>query len=245
MTQWEFIDKLKNIADNLKTLYVMGCFGAPMTEANKKRYTQNNPYNTQASRVKMINAADSETYGFDCICLVKGVLWGFSGDNSKVYGGATYASNGVPDIGADAVINVCKGVSTNFTNIEAGELVWMSGHVGIYIGGGKVIECTPKWSNNVQYSNLGNLSQYKTGNYRIWTKHGKLPYIDYTEKKTEEIKPVEPKKPLEPSDYAKEACEKAKNKGIILGNSSGDFMWQEPLTRQDFFVILNRMGLLE
>ena len=49
MTNIELANKLKNIAKNYKTLYVMGCFGAPMTATNKKRYTQNHSYNKQAS----------------------------------------------------------------------------------------------------------------------------------------------------------------------------------------------------
>ena len=34
-----FVKKAKDIANNYKTLYVLGCFGSPMTPANKKRYT--------------------------------------------------------------------------------------------------------------------------------------------------------------------------------------------------------------
>ena len=32
-----FVDKLVDIAKNYKTLYVMGCFGAPLTGANVTR----------------------------------------------------------------------------------------------------------------------------------------------------------------------------------------------------------------
>ena len=85
-----FVDKLLAVAGNYKTLYVMGCFGAPMTPENKKRYTQNHDYNKAADRVKMINAASADTFGFDCVNLIKGVLWGWSGDASKRYGGAAY-----------------------------------------------------------------------------------------------------------------------------------------------------------
>lgn len=38
MTNVELAKKLKDVAQNYKTLYVMGCFGAPMNVANKKRY---------------------------------------------------------------------------------------------------------------------------------------------------------------------------------------------------------------
>ena len=64
-----FVNKAKDIANNYKTLYIMGCFGAPMTKANKKRYTSNYAYNAQPSRKKMIENASSDTFGFDCVCL--------------------------------------------------------------------------------------------------------------------------------------------------------------------------------
>ena len=177
MTNIELANKLKDIAKNYKTLYVMGCFGAPMTAANKKRYTQNHEYNRQPARTAMINAASADTFGFDCVCLLKGVLWGWKGDKNAVYGGATYASNGVPDIGADNMIKVCKNLSTDFSKIEIGEAVWMEGHIGVYVGDGLAVECTPRWSNKVQITACNrNVSGY---NRRNWTKHGKLPYIKY------------------------------------------------------------------
>ena len=41
MKSSELVAKATDIAKNYKTLYVIGCFGAPMTAANKTRYTQN------------------------------------------------------------------------------------------------------------------------------------------------------------------------------------------------------------
>ena len=179
MKSTEFIAKLKEIATKYKTLYVMGCFGAPMTDTNKKRYTNNHTYNKQAARTKMINAASADTFGFDCVCLIKGVLWGWCGNAAKIYGGAGYAINGVPDIGADTMITKCSGVSTDFTNIVPGEAVWMPGHIGVYIGDGLAVECTPKWDNKVQITAVANIGNKAGYNSRKWTKHGKLPYIEY------------------------------------------------------------------
>lgn len=182
MTNKEFAEKIKNVATKYKTLYVLGCFGSPLNASNKKRYTNNYSYNKQTSRAKMINAASSDTFGFDCVCLIKGILWGWNGDKSRTYGGASYAVNGVPDIGADKMISVCKDVSTNFSNIEIGEAVWVPGHIGVYIGDGLVVECTPIWKNGVQITACNrDIAGY---NRRNWTKHGKLPYIEYIKETT-------------------------------------------------------------
>jgi hypothetical protein len=191
MTNIELARKVKDIATKYKTLYVMGCFGSPMTEANKKRFCENHSYNRQATRQKMIKSATADTFGFDCVCLIKGVLWGWNGDKTKTHGGAKYNSNDVPDIGADVMITKCKNVSSDFSKIEVGEVVWCKGHIGVYIGNGLAVECTPSWANKVQITAC-NCS--KTGyKRRNWTKHGKLPYIEYIEetiKKTDSFFPA-------------------------------------------------------
>lgn len=185
----DFVAKLKDIATNYKTLYVMGCFGAPMTANNKKRYINHHNYNQQESRKKFINAATSDTFGFDCVCLIKGVLWGWSGDKSKTYGGAKYNTKSVPDVSADGMIKLCTNVSTDFGNIEVGEAVWTNGHIGVYIGDGLAVECTPAWKNKVQITAC---NKAKAGyNTRKWKKHGKLPYIDYDVETTPGKKSIE------------------------------------------------------
>lgn len=173
----EFVKKLKNIANNHKTLYVMGCFGAPLTEANKKRYIDHHSYNQSAARMKHINSASADTFGFDCVCLIKAVLWGWDGSKNKTYGGAKYAANGVPDLSADGMFAKCTEVSTNFDNIAIGEAVWTNGHIGVYVGDGLTVECTPAWKNKVQITACNRaIDGYNT---RKWKKHGKLPYITY------------------------------------------------------------------
>lgn len=172
MKKKEFIDKAIEIATKYKSLYVMGCFGAPMTPSNKIRYSNNYAYNK--ARKSMIEHATSDTYGWDCVCLIKGILWNWNGDMADPYGGAKYCSNGVPDFGTESLMSYCTGVSSSMNNIEAGEVLYMYGHCGIYIGDGKVVEATPKWKNGAQITNLSQ---------RKWEKHGKLKWIDYTEEK--------------------------------------------------------------
>ena len=185
MTNKELVKKLIDVANNYKTLYVMGCFGAPMTETNKTRYCNNHSYNKNATRQAMINAATSDTFGFDCVNLIKGILWGWNGDKSKTYGGAQYAINGVPDVSADGMIAKCLNVSTDFSNIEIGESVWCPGHIGVYIGDGLAVECSPAWKNCVQITSC---NCAKSGyNRRDWVKHGKLPYITYEKPESKKL----------------------------------------------------------
>ena len=220
----DFIDKLKDIAMNYKTLYVMGCFGAPMTASNKTRYCNNHSYNKDPDRQAMIKSASADTFGFDCVCLIKGILWGWNGDTSKTYGGAVYKSNGVPDIGADTMITYCENISTNFSDIIPGEAVWLKGHIGVYVGNGEVVECTPAWKNKVQITKL---------TARKWLKHGKLPWVDYSTVNSSETNNT-------PSDYAKESWEKLKAVGATDGTNP-----KNPCTREQLAVILDRLGLIK
>jgi hypothetical protein len=181
MKNTEFVERLKDCANNYKTLYVMGCFGAPMNSANKTRYINHHSYNKKAERKAMINAASADTFGFDCVCLVKGILWGWKGDKSKNYGGAVYAASGVPDVNADGMIKLCKEVSADFSKVEIGELLWLKGHVGVYIGDGLAVECTPAWKNCVQITPVLNMGTQNGVNGHKWTKHGKLPFVQYVD----------------------------------------------------------------
>lgn len=253
MTAKELAAKAADIAKNYKTLYIMGCFGAPMTEKNKKRYTNNHSYNKQADRTAMINAASADTFGFDCVCLIKGILWGWCGNENAVYGGATYASNGVPDIGADSMIKVCEDVSSSgWADMKVGEAVWLPGHIGIYIGDGLAVECTPKWDNRVQITAVGNMGERPGYNTRTWEKHGKLPYVTYHEEEQPMITQeqfnammavyLEQQAAKEPSEWSAEARAYVEERGIIKG--TGDRMeYCRPVTREELAQVIYNMNL--
>lgn len=183
MKSTEFVAMAKKIATDYKTLYVMGCFGSPMTAKNKQRFTQNHSYNKKSNRTKIIKAASASTFGFDCVCLVKSILWGWNGNSKNTYGGAVYKSNNVPDVSADDMMQYCTDVTTDFKNIQVGEILHMSGHVGIYIGDGLAVECTPIWKDGVQITAVGNLGNKSGYNTRTWVNHGKSKFIDYVVEK--------------------------------------------------------------
>jgi len=183
-TSAQLASAAKAAAQNSKTLYIRGCFGAPMNESNQKRYTNNHSYNRKPERTAKIRAADGDTFGFDCVCFVKGLLWGWAADASKVYGGAVYKSNEVPDINADTMITKCEAVSEDFSDIQVGEFLWLKGHCGIYIGEGLAVEATPKWRDGVQITAVHNIGRKAGYNGRSWTSHGKLPYVTYEDPNT-------------------------------------------------------------
>lgn len=181
MTNKELVTKMVDIATNYKTLYVWSCFGAPMTDNNKARYCDNYAPNRKPDRAARIMAASADTFGFDCSCLIKGVLWGWNGDKDAINGGAVYASNGVPDIRADEIIERCLNVTGDFSGIEAGEAVWFKGHIGIYIGNGLAVESSDRHGSRVVITAVGNLGEKAGYNSTTWTRHGKLPYVTYVE----------------------------------------------------------------
>ena len=183
----DFINKLVHIATNCQTRYKTGGWGQH----------------------------DSNIWLFDCICLIKGILWGWSEDYNDINGGAKYGSNGVYDDTEIGILNRCSDVSADFSNIQVGEYLYMKGHGGIYIGNGQVVECTMAWDKKVLISNIdtkGNRS--KNGvNVMKWEKHGKLPYIEYEEQKQVETNTVV-------LDWQK-AMNKTFNCGLAEDNSFG------------------------
>lgn len=183
MKQSDFVNGAL-LALKQNTTYATGAFGASIGNFpdQLKRYCDNSPDLANLIRKR---AANPPAFAFDCVGLCKGILWGFSADPKRVYGGASYKSNGVPDFGT-SIIDKCDDVSTNFSQIQTGELLWMSGHVGVYIGGGYAIECTSAWECKVQKTVVLNIRKAQSGERgRTWTKHGKLPYVEYNE-----VKPV-------------------------------------------------------
>lgn len=168
MKKEEFIKMLVKTSE-LKTLYVKGGFGHPLTDKNKTRLINQYSYNEKI-RASIMGASD-DTFAFDCCGLIKGIIWGFKGDKTKIYGGAKYESNGLKDLNEKGILNQCNSLSDDMETVTPGEFLYMTGHCGIYIGNGNVIESSPKWKNGVQVTDI---------NARKWKTHGKLPYIEYT-----------------------------------------------------------------
>lgn len=174
MTNLELKMKLYDILENHKNIYMWGTFGRPVTESLIVSKSKQYPTWYTTDKQKLFRSLIGKGYyGFDCVNLIKGILWGWDKGNVK------YNSNGVPDVSANGMISKCLNVTTDFKNIEIGEAVWLPGHIGVYVGDNKVIESSPKWSNNVQITACLNRGKVPGLNGRTWVKHGKIPYITY------------------------------------------------------------------
>ena len=112
----------------------------------------------------------------DCVGLVKGYCW-FDPEAQSI----GYAVNGMPDIATEQMIEWCdeKGSISTMPEIP-GLLLWMDGHVGIYIGDGYAIEAMGTRYGVVKTQVAG----------RGWQKWGKIPCIEYIEE-AEETEPSE------------------------------------------------------
>lgn len=257
----ELADRCLDIARNYKTIYMWGAIGSPVTQNLISSKTQQYPnWYTSAKRSKFLNLVGKGYWGFDCVGMIKTVLWGWKGDASAPYGGARYASNGVPDVSANGMIQICKKVSTKFTNdIPVGAALWRDGHIGIYIGNGLGVESTPIWADGVQVTAVANIGSKPGYNSRTWTKWGLLPWVDYSvdtppvEKDDDDDMTFEKfkeywkmfRKELQDNDassYSADAREWAKKTGLIQGGGNGEFngMWEDFLTREQMVTLLYR-----
>ena len=164
---------------------------------------------------------DGKYWNWDCICLIKGILWGWKNDKTKPRGGgAIYGSNGVPDKGTDEMINLCKDVSTDFSNLVPGEMVWMPGHVGVVYKKDVIIEATVAFGGGCVKSKINSKGQrlyYSTGKNAgpNWQKHGKLPWVDYNS--------VDPKPEPTPTPIPSKDLEYVVVKGDTLSKIANNY----------------------
>ena len=124
MTNVELVNKAIEVALAYKTVYAKGMFGHVITQSNIDSKTAQYPewYLKQDERNKkhLQTYINKGYFGFDCVCLIKGLIWGWSGDYSKSVGGVNYNSGvlTLPDSELETVYsNECSSQSVDFGNI--------------------------------------------------------------------------------------------------------------------------------
>lgn len=166
----ELVKKHIDVAKNYKTVYMWGCFGSPVTDGIiTEKANQYPDWYDAAKQARFRGLIGKGYFGFDCVNLTKGILWGWNGNKNAYHGGARYAGNAVPDVSADGMIAKCKDVSASgWDKLVPGEGLWLPGHWGLYIGDGLAVECTPIWDNGVQITCVGNIGLKGGYNSRVW-----------------------------------------------------------------------------
>lgn len=168
MTDTELQKRALDIVNNYKTCYLYGGTGQLVTQSIITQKAKQLPaWYTTLRITNLLKLVGKTYYGFDCVNLIKAILWGWK-DGKQ----GTYNSNTVPDKSANGFISLCEDVSTDMTNIKPMELIWFDGHVGLYLGNGECIECAPS-INKVGITKLSYQGK--------WCKHGKLPWVTYSE----------------------------------------------------------------
>ena len=155
---------------------------------------------TEYKSVKPLNCLyywGNGKWSADCNNLYKCWIWS-KGELPKNVGGYWYNPGryGLGDLTCKQLIDSCEDVSTDFSKLVKGELLYikgdsdLTGHIGIYVGDYKVngltfnvIESSPIWYNGIQSTYVdskGRRIRPKTGEQGgTWEKHGKAPNIEY------------------------------------------------------------------
>ncbi len=164
--------------------YVMGTFGNILTESGLNAKLEQYP-----SAITPYEAFIRENWlgrrTADCVGLIKGYCW-----FDPASGNIQYKTNGMPDINESTMFLTAteKGTIDTIPEIP-GLAVWMTGHIGIYIGHGEVIQAAG--------TRLGVIrTRLEDGNWTHWLKVPFITYLDMDEQPTEPTEPsTEPTAP--------------------------------------------------
>ena len=153
--------------------YVWGTYGSVLTESLLSYKIQQYPDGV-GQYAGFIRSHWLNRRCTDCVGLIKGYGW-----LDASTGAIRYGTNGMPDYGANTMYRAAAqaGVSgqdygpmSTMPDV-VGLAVHMNGHIGVYIGGGYVIEAANTSAGVIKTQLAG----------RGWTEWCKIPYINYLE----------------------------------------------------------------
>jgi len=174
----EYCEEMYNHKDHWAYWY--GTYGNQCTlskyESKKKQYPEHYGSSRKSGYMKDIEQGRRCA---DCVGMIKSFFWtGGKYDTDPKYG-----TNHCPDKSANGMIAICKktGKIKDIPDIP-GLVVWKSGHIGVYVGGGYTVEMR-----GFDYD-----CQRRKVKDGPWTKWGMLPdsMISYDDKPQPEPEPV-------------------------------------------------------
>lgn len=206
-TNKEFVSYLKTLLDR-NTVYMWGEFGRLVTnntiDSKRKQY----PSHYDDTKVKYLKSLVGKNYyAYDCAGLIKSYFMSDYG-NKKVNYIASYDKD---------AYGITVGTASEKGNIstlpeEEGVLLYMKGHCGVYIGDGKVIECTSNQKiSRIKYGKVC-VSNLSARPWKTWTRS---KWLSYVKDEPEIIKEDEIKEDI-PKEEPK--IEEPKEPGIVDNN---------------------------
>lgn len=158
MTNESLVETLFKLLE-VNTVYVNGGFGTTLKGSQLDRYTSKGYNKENEAKIRQA-ASQPPCYGFDCIGMVKGLLWGFSFKPDATYGGAVYQSNNIKDVTISSFVKqYCDNVgkTSDASKYPIGSFVYRDDHCGVYVGEGAVVHCSRNGSGKVQ---LGKVTDF-------------------------------------------------------------------------------------
>lgn len=175
LTSKQLADFVENKAVNVSSAYMWGEYGRTITEQTIAQKAKQYPARYSKTRQKYLSTLTNGYWiGCDCVGLIKWFLWTDCGQHDIKYDKNT-------DLNVTGFKRKCTGLdSIKDIPEQRGLLVFMSGHVGVYLGEGAVGECT--------LSSRGDgivISDIETAS---WVEFGRLSLLDYG--KQQESEPI-------------------------------------------------------
>ena len=144
--------------------YVWGTYGNVLTESLLAYKLEQYPDGV-GNYEDLIRANWLDGRTTDCVGLIKGYGW-LNAETMEIQ----YGTHGMPDIGANQMYyNATESGAIDTMPDIPGLAVWHDGHIGVYIGGGQVVEAMGTKYGVVKTELAG----------RGWTHWLKVPYINY------------------------------------------------------------------
>jgi len=200
--------------------YVLGTFGGYLTES-LLRYKIEQYGNKVSKYYDFIKEHYIGRRTADCVGLAKSYIWWNDELDNPVYNSKT-------DINETQMFNLAteKGTIDTMPEIE-GICVWKTGHMGVCIGNGQIIEAKGSLHGVVQTPLKGTGSS----NFTHWFK---CPYIEYIERDDNMFNDIQ-------GHYAEKYIKAIEKTGLMVGDGKGKFNPDSLITRGQLAVVLAKL----
>ena len=174
LTANQLADFVTDKSLHVSSAYMWGDYGRTITKETIAQKSKQYPTRYSKTRQEYLNTLTNGYWiGCDCVGLIKWFLWTDCGKHDIRYDKSS-------DLNVTGFKRKCTGLdSIKDIPEQRGLLVFMKGHVGIYLGDGSVGECT--------LSSRGDGIIISDIEEAPWVEFGRLSLLDYGKQESETI----------------------------------------------------------